>query len=83
MLGLVQETGYSPAYLVSLLRLVNGPAKDICAYAREECNKYDLTAHLCFLLANHNDWSRWFAISSSHLFAVPVSILFMRCNKNT
>ncbi len=45
-----------------------------CAHARKECNKYDLTAHPCFLLANHNDdWSRWFAISSSHVFTVPVS----------
>jgi hypothetical protein len=38
---------------------------------REECNKYDLTAGPCFWLANHNDCSRWFAISSSHVFAVP------------
>ncbi len=34
--------------------------------------KYDLIAHLCFLLDNCNDSSRWFAISSSHIYAVPV-----------
>jgi len=31
--------------------------------AREECNKYDLTVTPCFSLVNHNDWSRWLAIS--------------------
>ncbi len=31
---------------------------------RKECNKYDLTAAQCFRLAHHNDWCRWFAISS-------------------
>jgi hypothetical protein len=31
----------------------------------------------CFWLANHNDLSRWFAISNSHLFADPVSILWL------
>jgi hypothetical protein len=31
---------------------------------REECNKYDVTAAPYYWLANHNDWSRWFAISS-------------------
>jgi hypothetical protein len=76
--GLVQENSFSPAYLVSVLRLVKSSAKQSCAPAREECNKYD---HLCFLLANHNDWSRWFAINSSHLFAVPVSVLFVGCQK--
>ncbi len=35
----------------------------------------NLTTSPCFLLANHNDWSRLFAISSSHLFAVPISVL--------
>jgi hypothetical protein len=29
---------------------------------REECNKY--VCSRCFSLAHHNDWSRWFAISS-------------------
>jgi hypothetical protein len=43
-----------------------------CASAREECNKYDLTDAPCFWLAKHNDWSKWFAISSSHIFAVSV-----------
>jgi len=38
-------------------------AQQSCAPAREECNKYDLTAPPCFRLAKHNDWSRWFAIS--------------------
>ncbi len=31
----------------------------------KERNKYDLTSCKCFRLAHSNDWSRWFAISSS------------------
>jgi hypothetical protein len=31
----------------------------------KECNKYDLMSVQYFWLAPHNDWSRWFAISSS------------------
>ncbi len=26
------------------------------------------------ILLRHNDWSRWFAINSSHVYAVPVFI---------
>jgi hypothetical protein len=33
-------------------------------------------------MANHNDSSRWFAISSSHLFAVLVSVLWVRLHKS-
>jgi hypothetical protein len=32
---------------------------------KKECNKFDLTAAQCFWLAYHNDWPKWFAISSS------------------
>jgi hypothetical protein len=42
---------------------------------RKEFNKYDLDAALCSL-PYHNDWSRWFAISSPHPLAVP-SFSFM------
>ncbi len=63
--GLALENGFSPAYLLSLLRLVKRAAKvQRCAPLREECDKYDLNAGPCFRLGNHNDWSRWFAISS-------------------
>jgi hypothetical protein len=56
-------------------------AQQKCAPATEECNRYDLTADPCSRLANHTDWSRWFAISSSHLFAVPVSVLWIKKSK--
>jgi hypothetical protein len=48
-------------------------AKQFCLIpAREECNKYDdLTGSPCFWLANHNDWPRWFAISSLSLICSP------------
>jgi len=38
--------------------------------AREARNKYDVTTSPF----NHNDWSRWFAISSSHVYAVAVPV---------
>jgi hypothetical protein len=50
---------------------------------RKECKKYDLTAAQCFWLAHHNDSSRWFAISSPHVFAVPVSVLQVGLLKST
>ncbi len=31
----------------------------------------------------HNDWSRWFAISSPHLLAVQVSVLWVGLQKST
>jgi hypothetical protein len=30
-----------------------------------------------FSLVDHNDWSRWFAISSPHIYAVPVTVLLV------
>ncbi len=45
--------------------------------SEKECTKWDLTAAQYFWLVNHNDWSRWFAISSSHVFAVPVTVLLV------
>ncbi len=49
-----------------------------CAPAREECNKCDPTATPCFLLAKHNDLLLG---SSSNIFAVPVSILWVGLQK--
>jgi hypothetical protein len=45
--SLAQENGFSPVRLHNLLRLVKGAAR-LSAPAREECNKYDLTAVPCF-----------------------------------
>jgi hypothetical protein len=39
-------------------------AGECAVLCRKECNKYDLTSVQWFLLAHHNDLSRWFAISS-------------------
>jgi hypothetical protein len=43
---------------------------------RKECNKYDLTDAQCFWLAHHNNWSKWFAISSPSPICYP-SFSFM------
>ncbi len=48
----------------------------------KEFNKYDPDAALCSL-PYHNDWSRWFAISSPHPLAVPVSVLWVGLQKST
>jgi hypothetical protein len=44
---------------------------------RKECNKYDLTASQCFWLGHHNDWSRWFALSSPPPICCPSSFSFI------
>jgi hypothetical protein len=45
--------------------------------SKQECNKLDLTAARYFWLVDHNDWSKWFAISSSHECAVPIAVLLV------
>jgi hypothetical protein len=42
--------------------VVNG-ATQLCT-SQKECNKLHLTTAQYFWLVDHNDWSRWFAISS-------------------
>jgi hypothetical protein len=37
----------------------------------------ELTAVQYFRLVDHNDWSRWFAMSSPHIIAVPVTVLLV------
>jgi hypothetical protein len=32
-------------------------------------------------LVDHNDWYRWFAISSPHIYAVPVTVLLVELPK--
>ncbi len=48
--GLAQEIGFSPAYLLNLLRLAGYRELQSSAPAREECNKYDLTPGSLFLI---------------------------------
>jgi hypothetical protein len=43
--------------------------------SKKECNKLNLTLAQYFRLVDHNDWARWFAISSSHIYAVPVTTI--------
>jgi hypothetical protein len=63
--GLGQEIGFSAPNSCSLPWLVKG-ATQLCT-SKKECNKLDLTAAQYFWLVDHNDWSRWFAISSPHI----------------
>jgi hypothetical protein len=48
----------------------------LCTF-KKECNKLDLTAAQYFWLVECHDWSSWFAISSSHIHAVPVRVLLV------
>ncbi len=71
--GLAQEIGFSAPNLCSLPWLVKG-ATQLCT-SKKECNKLDLTAAQYFWLVDHNDWSRWLAISSPHVHAVTVLLV--------
>jgi len=64
----------------SLPWLVKG-ATQLCT-SKKECNKLDLTAAEYFCLVNRNDWSRWFAITSPHIYTVPVTVLLVGLLKN-
>ncbi len=77
--GLAQEIGFSAPNLCGLPWLVKG-ATQLCT-SKKECNKLDLTAAQYFWLVNHNDWSRWFAVSIPHLY--PVTVLLVGLPKKT
>jgi hypothetical protein len=71
--GLGQEIGFSAQNSCSLPSLVKGTTP-LCT-SKKECSKLDLTSAHYFLLVDHNDWSSWFAISSSHVYAVKVLLV--------
>jgi len=71
--GLAQEIGFSASNSCSLPWLLKG-ATHLCT-SKTECNKLDLTMAEFFWLVDHTDWSRWFAISSPHEYAVPVTFV--------
>ncbi len=66
-----------------MLRLVKGTTEpnkyDLTAM---KSNKYDSTAAPYFLQANHNDWCRWFAISSLPPICSPSLILWVSLEKS-
>jgi hypothetical protein len=45
--------------------------------SKKEYYKLELTAALYFWLVDHNDWSRWFTISSPLVYAEPVTVLLV------
>jgi hypothetical protein len=53
------------------------PAQMRSLFPVGNANKLDLTPALYFWLIDHNDWSRWFAISSSHIYAAPITVLLV------
>ncbi len=68
--------------LCSLPRLVK--VGNTVVHLQKKCNKLDLSVAQYFSLVDHNDWSRWFATSSSHVYAVPVTVLLVGLpKKNT
>jgi hypothetical protein len=74
--GFGQEISFASATsaLLAVARQKGAAAPCTCT---KECSKYDLTAAQCFRLAHHNDWSRWFAISSSPPIWCPSSFSFI------
>jgi hypothetical protein len=79
--GLAQEISFCGPNSCSLPWLVRG-ATHLCT-SKKECKKLDLHAAQYFWLVDHNDWSMWFAISSSDLYVVPVTVLLVGLPKKT
>ncbi len=47
-----------------------GKRHNTVVHLQKECNKLHLTTAQCFWLVDHNDCSKWFAISGPHVYAV-------------
>ncbi len=73
--SLAQENDFSAPNSFSLLWLVKG-ATQLCTF-KKVCNKLDLTAAQYFWLVDHNNWSMWFAINSSHVYTLLVTVLLV------
>jgi hypothetical protein len=73
--GLTQEIGFSAPNSCTLPWLVKG-ATQLCTF-KKEWNELDMTVAQYFWLIDRNDWSSWFAISSSHVCAVPVKVFLV------
>jgi len=70
---LAQDIGFSAPKSCSLLWLVKG-ATQLCAPPKKSVIKLDLNVAPYFSLVEHNDWSKWFAISSPYVYAVSVTV---------
>jgi hypothetical protein len=77
--GLAQGIGFSAPNSCSLPCVVKSTTR-LCT-SKKEYNKLERTASQCFSLVDHNDWSRWFAISSPHVYAVSVTVLLVVLQK--
>jgi hypothetical protein len=73
--NLAQEIGFSAPNSCNLSWLVKGTTQ-LCT-SKKECSKLDLTTAQYFSLVDRNDWSRWFAIRSSHKYVVIVTVLLL------
>jgi hypothetical protein len=51
--------------------------RNTVVHLKKECNILDLTAGQYLWLVDHNDWSRWFAISTPQVSAIPVPVLLV------
>ncbi len=79
--GLTQQKTFGPAFLHCCLRQVKGTAE--CTCEREESHKYDLIATPCFdrpiIMIGLGD----LLLLVSHLFAVPLLVLWVGLQKRT
>jgi hypothetical protein len=78
--SLAQEIGFSAPNSCNLSWLVKG-ATQLCT-SKKECSKLDLTTVQYFSFVDRNDWSKWFAIRSSHKYVVLVTVLLVGLPKN-
>jgi hypothetical protein len=60
-----------------------GKRRNTMVHLQKRCNIWDLIAAQYFLLIDHNDWFRWFAISSPRVSAIPVTVLLEGLQRKT
>jgi hypothetical protein len=58
-----------------------GNGRNTFVRLKKRVYKLDLIVAQYFWLVDHNDWSRWFAISSCHIYVVPITVLLMGLRK--
>jgi hypothetical protein len=78
--GLAHEIGFSAPSSCSLRRLVKGTAIQLCT-SKKECNKLHLTAAQYFWLVDHMIGPGGSLLVVPHVYAVPVSVLLVGCQK--
>ncbi len=79
--GVAQENGVPPAQIAQFAEAGKKRITVVHLLEKSVINMIESDAP-CFWLVDHNNWSRWFAICSSDLLAIPVSVLCVGLQKS-